>query len=437
MEILSPAGSIESVKAAIMSGADAVYMGYGDFNARRNAKNFTLEELKESINLCNLHNVNIYITMNILLNDRELKDATDFIKLISSLNITAVIVQDLGVLKLIKEISPELPVHASTQLTIHNLDGVLNASKLGFSRVVLSRELSYENIKYISENCDIELEVFVHGALCMCYSGQCYLSSMIGSRSGNRGLCAQPCRLPYSYDDDKRTSHPLSLKDLSLINHIAKLKEIGVACLKIEGRMKRPEYTALVTKIYKTILLENRMPTTSEIILLETIFSRNGFTEGYFNNELGRNMFGIKSDGDAKDLTSLHNEISTEYKSLEIKYPVSFEFVCKKDQPISLIATSDDASVTIFGEIPEVAINKPLNYEQAETLLKKTGGTVFELNSINIDLEDGLLVRAKDINALRREALEKLSIHRVKNKNYPVCDFEFSPKIKNINFGKF
>lgn len=433
MEILSPAGSIESVKAAVMSGADAVYLGFGDFNARRNAKNFTLEQLHEACDLCNQHNVKIYITLNILLNDRELKNAVDFIKLISTLNITAVIVQDLGVLQLIRKISPNLPVHASTQLTVHNLAGVKKAKELGFTRVVLSRELSYENIKYIAENTDVELEVFVHGALCMCYSGQCYLSSMIGSRSGNRGLCAQPCRLPYSYEGKKAT-YPLSLKDLSLINHVAKLKELGIACLKIEGRMKRPEYTAVVTKIYKTIATENRLPTTKEIDLLQTIFSRNGFTEGYFNGKLGNSMFGVKSDGDTASLNTLYEKITSEYKNSDIKYPVDFEFLCKEGCSISLKATTEFASISATGVVPEIAQNRPTDTTQVETLLSKTGGTIFDVSSISCQIDDGLMVRAKDINALRREVLEQLADIKMHKFDYPTFDYEFAPKIKNKKY---
>ncbi|MFI3228244.1 MAG: DUF3656 domain-containing protein [Clostridia bacterium] len=433
MDILSPAGSLESVKAAVMSGADAIYMGYGDFNARRNAKNFTEEEFIEAVTLCNHHNVKVLITMNIVLNDRELVPATDFIRFLAKQNISAVIVQDLGVLKLIKSIAPTIPVHASTQLTVHNLDGVLMAHKLGFNRVVLSRELSYENIAYICKNSPIEIEVFVHGALCMCYSGQCYLSSIIGSRSGNRGLCAQPCRLPYSYDDQKNKQPLLSLKDLSLINHISKLEKAGVACLKIEGRMKRPEYTAVVTKIYSTILAEKRMPTRDEIDTLERIFSRTGFTEGYFNAKVDSTMFGVKQEPNTSDLTVLHDKIAKEYANSSKTYPISMYFSAKSNIPTSLTAIdlTNGENITVEGDIPEIAINKPSTVEQITTSLAKTGGTIFTADDINVEIDDGLMVRASSINKLRREALEYLTNAKFKPKNYQTFDYIFDKKIKN------
>lgn len=433
MEILSPAGSLESVKAAVMSGADAIYMGYGDFNARRNAKNFTEEQFEEALKICNQHCVKVFITMNIILTDRELIQAVDFIKFLATQNITAVIVQDLAVLELFKKIAPSIPIHASTQLTIHNLDGVKQAAKLGFKRVVLSRELSYENIKYICKHSPIEIEVFVHGALCMCYSGQCYLSSIIGSRSGNRGLCAQPCRLPYSFDNEKTKSPILSLKDLSLINHIEKLQKAGVSCLKIEGRMKRPEYTAVVTKIYSTILKEQRLPTHDELDILKKIFSRNGFTEGYFNSKIDHTMFGTKEEPNAKELALLHDKIAKEYESSPKTYPISMYFYAIKGQPISLTVTdlSNNETITITGDVPEIAINKPSSREQITNSLAKTGGTIFCPQDIDVSIDDGIMVRASSINKVRREALEYLSNAKFTNKNYEIFDYKFENKLKN------
>lgn len=433
MEILSPAGSLESVRAAVISGADAIYIGYGDFNARRNAKNFTEEEFDQAIDLCHLHGIKVFVTMNIVLNDRELVKATEFIKLLASKTISAVIVQDLGVLDLIKKIAPTLPVHASTQLTVHNLSGVIKARDLGFSRVVLSRELSFENIEYICKNSPIEIEIFVHGALCMSYSGQCYMSSIIGSRSGNRGLCAQPCRLAYSYSDELEKSPLLSLKDLSLINHVDKLNKLGVACLKIEGRMKRPEYTAVVTKVYSTVLKENRMPKKEELEILELIFSRSGFTDGYFTNDLSRDMFGVKEKTNSDELVKLHDKISNEFNKMKKSYPIDIDFVAIKDQPISIYATDIEKGefVSFTGDIPEVAINKPSTYEQIETQISKTGGTIFEINNLNITLDEGLMIRASSINALRRQAIDALSDARLNKKSYEIVDFNPIQKIKN------
>ena len=240
MELMSPAGSMEGILAAVRGGADAVYFGTGDFNARRNAKNLEGEELAEAFRYCRLRGVRTYVTVNTLVTDRELSRAKELVLRLSELGADALIVQDLGMARLIRSVAPDLPILASTQMTVHNLGGVLAAEKLGFSRVVLSRELPLKEIEFICARSPVEIEVFVHGALCMCYSGQCYLSAAIGGRSGNRGLCAQPCRMSYSFRGAS-PGHPLSLKDLSLARHLEELEQAGVHTLKIEGRMKRPE----------------------------------------------------------------------------------------------------------------------------------------------------------------------------------------------------
>ena len=219
LELMAPAGSFESVVAAVRAGADAIYFGAGDFNARRGAKNLSADELPEALRYCRLRDVKTYVTVNTLLTDRELPGAAELIRTLNAAGASAVIVQDLGVLRLVKALAPDLPVHASTQMTVHNLAGALACKRLGFSRVVLSRELPLDQIRFITQRCGVETEVFCHGALCMCYSGQCYLSAVIGGRSGNRGLCAQPCRLAYGFDGGKPQEY-LSLKDLSLATHL-------------------------------------------------------------------------------------------------------------------------------------------------------------------------------------------------------------------------
>ena len=241
MEILSPAGSPEALRAAVCAGADAVYLGLGRYNARRGAKNFTHDDLAEAVSHCHLRGVKVYLTLNTLCSDRELPEAVDCGLAASRLGVDAVLVQDLGLVRALRQAAPDLPLHASTQMTLHSLDGVRQAADLGITRVVLARELSRRDIAYICEKSPIEIEVFVHGALCMCYSGQCFMSSVIGGRSGNRGMCAQPCRLPYGWGDDLVDGHPLSLKDMSLAGHLKELQEMGVASAKIEGRMKRAE----------------------------------------------------------------------------------------------------------------------------------------------------------------------------------------------------
>ncbi len=279
LELLAPAGSPEAVRAAVFGGADAVYLGYGDFNARRNAKNFSQEEFGAAVSYCHLHGVKVYLTLNTLLTDRELPAAAEAAATASELGADAVLVQDMGVVRMLRQAAPDLPVHASTQMTVHNLDGVKKCADLGMTRAVLARELSRADIGYICARSPIEIETFVHGALCMCWSGQCYLSSVIGGRSGNRGLCAQPCRLAYGWGD-RADGHPLSLRDMSLARHLQELNELGVACAKIEGRMKRPEYVYIVTDVYARALREGRDPDEHDLARLEAAFSRQGFTDG-------------------------------------------------------------------------------------------------------------------------------------------------------------
>ena len=293
LELLSPAGSPEAVRAAVHSGADAVYLGYGNFNARRNAVNFDEAALQEAVQYCHLRGVKVYLTLNTLLNDRELTQAAKLVDQVSQMGVDALLVQDLGVARMCRQVAPDLPLHASTQMTIHSLDGAKAAADLGMTRVVVSRELSRDQIAYLCDRSPVEIECFVHGALCMCYSGQCFFSSVIGGRSGNRGMCAQPCRLNYGWG--QTADEPLlSLKDMSLAKHLQELEEMGVACAKIEGRMKRPEYVAVVTKVYATAIREHRDPTPGEQQALAHAFSRQGFTDGYFMDKTGRHMFGIR-----------------------------------------------------------------------------------------------------------------------------------------------
>ena len=254
-ELLAPAGSWDALVAAVQSGADAVYMGFGNFNARRNAQNFTHEQFAEAVRYCHLRGVRVYLTLNTLLSDRELPQAADALRRASEMGADAVLVQDWGVFTLAREVTPDLPIHASTQMSLFTLGGANEAARLGMERVVLARELSREDIRTIVNGCPAEIETIVHGALCMCYSGQCALSAVVGQRSGNRGRCAQPCRLPYGAGDAPcRDEHPMSLKDACLAGYAAEMDDMGVSCLKIEGRMKRPEYVALVTSVYRRLL---------------------------------------------------------------------------------------------------------------------------------------------------------------------------------------
>ena len=312
MELLAPAGSMEAVKAAVQNGAGAVYFGYGDFNARRGARNFTREEAAAAVSYCHLRGCKVNLTLNTLLTDRELPAAAELAAHASSIGVDAVIVQDLGVARMLRQSVPDLPIHGSTQMTVHSLDGVKLCADLGMSRVVLGRELSRERIAYICQNAPIEIEVFGHGALCMCWSGQCFFSSVIGGRSGNRGMCAQPCRLNYGWGS-KADEYPLSLKDLSLAGHLKALQHMGVACLKLEGRMKRPEYVAIVTGIYARALREDREPTAEEMDILTRTFSRQGFTDGYYMGQKGRSMFGTRQE--EKEPRELYAQARTTYEN--------------------------------------------------------------------------------------------------------------------------
>ena len=294
LEVLSPAGSTDALVAAVQNGADAVYLGYGSFNARMNAKNFTLEQLRQSVSYCHIRGVKVYLTLNTLVLDRELKTAAQLVLDAKDAGVDAILVQDLGVLQLVRQMAPDMPIHASTQMSVHNLEGVQKAAEMGVSRVVLARELSRSQIASICQASPIEVEVFVHGALCMCHSGQCYMSAMIGRRSGNRGHCAQPCRMSYGFDRSENR-YPLSLKDNCLVSYLRELDRMGVSCIKIEGRMKRAEYVAITTKIYKDAS-RGKPVTDQQIQALRKVFSRQGFTDGYYRGRIGADMYGIRQE---------------------------------------------------------------------------------------------------------------------------------------------
>ena len=413
MELLAPAGSPEAVTAAVQSGADAIYLGYGNFNARRNAKNFSQEDLAAAVSYCHLRGVKVYLTLNTLLFDRELPAAAETAALASALGLDAVLVQDLGVARLLRETCPDLPLHASTQMTLHSLAGVEEAARLGLTRAVLARELPRQEIAAICKASPIEIEVFVHGALCMCYSGQCFLSSLIGGRSGNRGLCAQPCRLAYSWADGKKTGHPLSLKDLSLAGYLEELKEMGVACLKLEGRMKRPEYVAIVTKIFAAALAEGREPTPQEQETLALAFSRQGFTQGYYLDKPGPAMFGVRQEG-GRDPGPLFAQAKSGYSRGENRpVPVTLRITVAPDAP-AVLEAEDEAGhrVRAEGPVAQPARNRELTAEQVASQIAKTGGTAFSCGAVEVQVAPGLSLPLSALNALRREALERLSVQR-------------------------
>lgn len=413
IELLAPAGSMESVTAAVQNGADAIYFGYGNYNARRNAKNFSDEEAAAAVSYCHLRGCKVHLTMNTLLTDRELSGAAELAAHASSIGVDALIVQDLGVMRMLRQSVPDLPIHGSTQMTVHNLDGVKLCADLGISRVVLSRELSRKDIAYICEHSPIEIEVFGHGALCMSYSGQCYFSSVIGGRSGNRGLCAQPCRLKYGWDG-KANEYPLSLKDASLVSHLKELTDMGVACLKLEGRMKRPEYVAIVTGIYARALRENREPTPEELQQLEQIFSRQGFTQGYYLDQKGPDMFGVRPEQDTAP-KELYAQARASYENGENrKEPVKIYALIEKDQPAQIAVQDKEGRVAhAEGPVPEAARNVPLTAEKVESQLSRTGGTPYACEKAIVKVDEGLSLPLSALNNLRRQALDALSEQRV------------------------
>jgi len=401
-EILAPAGSMESLVAAVKCGADAVYIGGKKFSARQNASNFDCEQIKEAADYCHLRNVKLYLTVNTILFDSQLDEFEEYVISAAKCGVDAFIVQDFGASEIIRKAIPNAVMHASTQMTVHTVNGALFLKQKGFKRVVLARELSKEVIAEISA-LGIETEVFVHGALCMSVSGQCYLSALIGQRSANRGLCAQPCRLPFSASGNKDFA-ALSLKDLTLTEHMNELEQIGVTSFKIEGRMKRPEYVASAVTACKQALLGQK----PDISLLRSVFSRSGFTDGYYTGSI-RNMFGQREKEDVVSAAKILPEIKQSYEK-EVKFrKLSFEVSVKENQPVLLKAVSDKYQISVIGDIPETAINKPVDREYLERQLSKLGGTVFEFDGLTADIDEGLILSAKSLNALRREAVEKLS----------------------------
>ncbi len=412
-ELLAPAGSPEALLAALRAGAGAIYLGYGDFNARRGAKNFTWEDLVAASDACRLRGVPFFLTLNTLVTDRELPGAIQAASQAVNLGVSAIIVQDLGLLTLLKQCFPDTPLHASTQMTIHNRPGLEFCRDLSLTRVVLSRELSLDALRTLSKDAPVELEVFLHGALCMSYSGQCYFSALLGGRSGNRGLCAQPCRLAYSGQAGEAPSYPLSLKDLSLAGQLETLSDLGISCLKLEGRMKRPEYVSLVTKIYADALREGREPTKDEEKTLEAAFSREGFTQGYFAGKKGPEMLGRRAEGERMS-EALLEQARAIYTGKEAPtVPLSFQLTARLNAPVSLrVWDGDGNSATLPGPVPEMARNRPLTPEEVREQLSKTGGTVFYAAAVEADLDEGLSLPRAALNALRREAVEKITALR-------------------------
>ncbi len=414
MEILSPAGNKNSLISAVRSGADAVYFGVGEFNARRNAENFSKNDLKDISKYCHIRGVKAYLALNTLVADEEINDAMDIVKSASEAGIDGIIINDSGLAELIKISAQNMPLHASTQMTVHNIEGVKYLKEKGFSRVVLARENSLEEIKRIAEYANknnIELEIFVQGAHCMSVSGQCLLSSVLGCRSGNRGLCAQPCRLPFKVINGN--GYDLSLKDMNLYKYFDEFKKIGISSLKIEGRMKSEEYVAAAT--YSAYLYKNNIAGKEQSLkVLQDVFSRSGFTDGYINNKADKEMFGIRQEDDIEKSKQIKNSIHKLYRKERQSVEITVKAKFKQSKKSKIIVSDGKNTVNIASDISEEAKNKPTTEEEISTKLIKTGSTPYKVNKIEINLDKNLFVSGKTLSELKTKSLEKLTELRSK-----------------------
>ncbi|MDY3845287.1 MAG: DUF3656 domain-containing protein [Eubacteriales bacterium] len=403
-ELLSPAGSLDALVAAVNAGADAVYVGTESFNARMNAKNFSYDELYTALLYAHTHGVKLYVTLNTLLYDRELCEFVNQCKTLSDMGVDAVIVADLGAVSLIKKYVPELSVHGSTQMSLHSTDGIREACSMGIDRIVPARELSFENIKALIDRSDAEIEIFLHGALCVSYSGQCLFSSLVGGRSGNRGECAQACRLPYN------GTYPLSLCDLSLAHHIPELIDLGVSSLKIEGRMKSADYVYGVTSIYRRLLDEKRSSTREEDALLDAIFSRQGFTDKYFTGKIKDKMTGIRTDIQKSRTSGVFTNVISTDTSMK-KAEISASLSIRRCENSRLTLSLGNKTVTFEGSVPSDAINQPLTKNSLTKQMTKMGQTPFVLTpeNLKIELDPSLNMPLSEQNALRRAATDALA----------------------------
>ena len=427
IEILAPVGSEEMLHAAVFSGADAVYLGFSGFNARTSAGNFDADSLKEAVRFCHVRGVKVHVALNTTVYGTELAQLADAVRAVAASGADAVICQDLAVAKLIGEIAPELPRHGSTQMSVHTLQGALELKDLGFTRVVLARELSLPEVEAITRNCGIETECFVHGALCMCVSGQCYMSAFLGGRSGNRGSCAGPCRLPFEANPlpEGRPGrlHHLSLKDNSVIDKLDRLQAIGVASAKIEGRLRTPEYVAAAVNA----CLAGREGRAYDRDLLKNAFSRSGFTSGYLDGKIDGTMFGVRSEADAELTRKTLPALRELYRRERSRVPVKMKLEIEEGGEKLTVTDADGNRAFAYGDAePQPARTDPT--ESLQRSLSKTGGTPFAVEKIDVEMDGGpWFVPGSAVNELRRTALEGLQQKRETLRPWPVQEVELAP----------
>ena len=424
IEILAPVGNEEMLRAAVFSGADAVYLGFSGFNARTSANNFDADTLKDAVRFCHARGVAVHVALNTTVYGGELPALEAAIRAVAASGADAVICQDLAVATLIGRIAPQLPRHGSTQMSVHSLQGALELKELGFTRVVLARELSLPEVEHITKHCGIETECFVHGALCMCVSGQCYMSAFLGGRSGNRGSCAGPCRLPFEAnalpEGKPGRLHHLSLKDNSVIDKLDQLQALGVASAKIEGRLRTPEYVAAAV----SACLAGREGRAYDRDLLKNAFSRSGFTSGYLDGKIDGTMFGVRSEADAEQTKKTLPMLRELYRRERSRVPVKMKLEIEEGGEKLTVIDADGNKAFAYGDAePQPARTDPT--ESLHRSLAKTGGTPFAASAEDITVEmDGgpWFVPGSAVNELRREALDALLKKREVLRPWPTTD---------------
>lgn len=413
VELLAPAGNFEALMGAIAAGADAVYLGGSAFGARAYAENFSQEEICRGIHIAHLFHVKIYLTVNTLVKENEFESLYYFLCPFYEAGLDGVIIQDMGVFCFIRRHFPGLELHVSTQMTITGFYGAQLLKKEGASRIVPARELSLQEIKLLKKNADIEIETFVHGAMCYCYSGQCLLSSILGGRSGNRGRCAQPCRLPYRVNGGKE-GYPLSMKDMCTLYILPELLEAGIDSFKIEGRMKKPEYAAGVTAVYrKYIDLYYRCPEKYQIEdkdlhYLKSLYIRTGIGEGYYKKYNGKEMVTLASPAYSGSDGQLLKEIRKTYLEAENRIPVRAKAILKTGQPAVMKLMTDNAEVSVFGDVVQKAEKQPLSVQKIQEQLQKSGETAFKIEDIQLNADEDIFMPISSLNRLRRNAVNAL-----------------------------